>query len=90
MDWAAKLAQRYRYQRPHSIAHTAWLFLSVRRYEFERGRDGAHPTRESAAAWLDSVVRWMPENARYPIRLDVPDKPSGRARRSYVHQPGER
>ncbi|MCX4263397.1 MAG: SGNH/GDSL hydrolase family protein [Muribaculaceae bacterium] len=57
---------------------------------FERGRDGAHPTRESAAAWLDSVVRWMPENARYPIRLDVPDKPSGRARRSYVHQPGER
>lgn len=57
---------------------------------FERGRDGAHPTRESAAEWLDSIVRWMPANALHPIRLEIPDVPSARPRRTYVHQPGER
>ena len=57
---------------------------------FERGHDGAHPTRESAAEWLDSVVRWMPANALHPIRLDIPEVPSARPRRSYVHQPGEK
>lgn len=56
---------------------------------FDRAKDGAHPTRTSAAAWLDSVVRWMPENALYPIRLDVPEKASGRAKRIFVHQPNE-
>lgn len=57
---------------------------------FERSSDGAHPTRESAAEWLDSIVRWMPSNARHPIRLDLPEKLAARAHRSYVHQPGER
>lgn len=57
---------------------------------FERGHDGAHPTRESAAEWLDSVVRWMPANALHPIRLDMPEVPTARPTRSYVHQPGER
>ncbi len=56
---------------------------------FDRAKDGAHPTRTSAAAWLDSVVRWMPENALYPIRLDVPERASGRAKRIFVHQPNE-
>ena len=56
---------------------------------FERSKDGAHPTRKSAAAWMDSVVRWMPANARHPIRLDVPEKATGRAKRIFVHQPSE-
>ena len=56
---------------------------------FERGKDGAHPTRTSAAQWMDSVVRWMPAHHPHPIRLDVPDASSGRARRVFVHQPNE-
>lgn len=57
---------------------------------FERGADGAHPTPASASAWLDSIARWMPVNARYPIRLDVPTDSVGRPRRTFVHQPSER
>lgn len=56
---------------------------------FERAKDGAHPTRNSAAEWLDSVIRWMPANALHPIRLDVPEVQSGRAKRIFVHQPDE-
>ena len=57
--------------------------------KFERGKDGAHPTKESAAEWMDSVVRWMPAHSIHPIKLDMPTKKSDRAHRVFVHQPGE-
>ncbi len=57
---------------------------------FRRSKDGAHPTRESAAEWMDSVVRWMPAHHPHPIRLDLPEKTSGRAKRVFVHQPSEK
>lgn len=57
--------------------------------KFERGKDGAHPTKASAAEWMDSVVRWMPAHCAHPIRLDMPAKMSDRAHRVFVHQPGE-
>lgn len=57
--------------------------------EFERTADGAHPTRTSAALWVDSVMRWMPANARYPIRMDEPVIASARPRRVFVHKPSE-
>ncbi len=56
---------------------------------FERAKDGAHPTRSSAAAWLDSVIRWMPANALHPIRLEVPAVSTAKAKRIFVHQPSE-
>lgn len=56
---------------------------------FDRSKDGAHPTRTSAAAWMDSVARWMPANALHPIRMATPAKASGRAKRIFVHQPNE-
>lgn len=56
---------------------------------FVRTKDGAHPTRNSAAEWLDSVVRWMPANALYPIRLNIPEKNSGKAAQTFIHQPNE-
>ncbi len=58
--------------------------------QFERSKDGAHPTRPSAAAWLDSVMRWMPANALHPIRMARPEKGSAKAKRIFVHQPDER
>jgi hypothetical protein len=39
---------------------------------FERSSDGAHPTRASAARWLDSVIRWMPLYASHPIKMEPP------------------
>lgn len=56
---------------------------------FERSKDGAHPTRTSAAQWLDSVARWMPEHCAHPILMDTPQAASGRPRRIFVHQPNE-
>ena len=57
---------------------------------FERSKDGAHPTRESAAAWLDSVARWMPRHAKHPILMETPSEQSARAKRVFVHQPHEK
>ncbi len=57
---------------------------------FVRGKDGAHPTRESAAEWMDSVARWMPAHCLHPIRMDKPEKESGRPKRTFVHQPSEK
>lgn len=57
---------------------------------FERSKDGAHPTRSSAALWLDSVMRWMPDHALHPIRMNKPAKNTGRAKRIFVHQPNEK
>lgn len=55
--------------------------------EFDRTKDGAHPTRSSAAQWMDSIVRWMPRNAAHIIRLDLPQSQSARPDRVVVLQP---
>lgn len=57
--------------------------------EFDRSADGAHPTRASAALWMDSVARWMPAHSRHPIRMQTPEAQSGRPARVFVHQPNE-
>lgn len=54
---------------------------------FDRTKDGAHPTRTSAAAWMDSVIRWMPANASHLIRLNVPETQSARPNKIVVLQP---
>lgn len=68
---------------------TGQFFLSDG-MSFQRSADGAHPTRSSAAQWMDSVARWMPAHALHPIRMDYPDRTTGRPRRVFVHQPNER
>lgn len=57
---------------------------------FDRSKDGAHPTRSSAALWMDSVARWMPMHSNHPIRMAKPAKTSGRPKRIFVHQPNEK
>jgi hypothetical protein len=58
---------------------------------FARKKDGAHPTVESAAEWMDSVARWMPRHAAHPIAMKTPaDGTKARAKRIFVHQPNER
>ena len=41
--------------------------------EYDRYEDGAHPTKKSAAKWMDSVATWTMEESRYPILLEEPD-----------------
>lgn len=38
---------------------------------FKRKKDNIHPTRESSALWIDSIVRWLPKSA-HPFVADVP------------------
>ena len=54
---------------------------------FERQKDGAHPTHASAALWMDSIARWMPDHSAHPIRMDLPDNPKGRPAEVVVLQP---
>lgn len=64
------------------------FFLS-RDMHFERAKDGAHPTRESAVLWMDSIVRWMPDHIARPFRLDLPTKHTSRPKEVIVHQPAK-
>lgn len=54
--------------------------------QFDRQRDGAHPTRKSAAAWMDRVCRWIVTSSAHPIKLDVPAEASAHCR-TFVLQP---
>ena len=58
--------------------------------KFDRKKDGAHPTNESANLWMDSIARWMPLHGAHPILLDKPEKSRSRASRVFVHQPSEK
>lgn len=72
-----------------SVTSEGSFFLSDG-MDFERTADGAHPTRTSAALWVDSVMRWMPGNARSPIRMDFPEADASRPKRVFVHKPTEK
>lgn len=39
--------------------------------EFKRKADNIHPTRESSALWVDSIMRWIPSSA-HPFIVEVP------------------
>lgn len=55
---------------------------------FERGKDGAHPTAHSASQWMDSVARWMKHSCAHPIKMNLPPKgTSTRATKVSVLQP---
>ncbi len=58
--------------------------------KFERGKDGAHPTRESAAQWCDRVCRWIVAESAHPIRLDVPKKKYANSTKTDILQPNEK
>lgn len=57
--------------------------------KFERSRDGAHPTRPSAALWMDRVAKWIVDTSSRPIRLEYPGTGSGKASHIVVYQPAK-
>jgi hypothetical protein len=54
---------------------------------FDRAKDNVHPTRASAALWMDSVINWMAKNRNGEIRLAKPAKASGKADKTITLQP---
>lgn len=54
---------------------------------FERQKDGAHPTHQSAALWMDSIARWIPLHGAHPIKMDKPVVAKGRPASVTVLQP---
>lgn len=51
-------------------------FFRSQGMEFKRKKDNIHPTRESSAQWMDSIMRWMPKSA-HPILADLPSDSLG-------------
>lgn len=45
--------------------------------EFKRKADHIHPTRESSAYWIDSIMRWLPKSS-HPFVADVPSDSIGK------------
>ena len=46
-------------------------FFRTEGMSFKRRKDGIHPTKESSALWMDSVIRLMPKSA-HPILMNLP------------------
>jgi len=57
--------------------------------KFDRRKDGAHPTAASASLWMDSIVRWIPENHPHPILFKEATENKSRPKRIFVHSPQE-
>ena len=66
---------------------TAGTYFMSDGMHFDRAKDGAHPTRSSAALWMDSVARWMKHNCSHPIKMEKPAPGLSRARSVTVLQP---
>ena len=40
--------------------------------KMDRTKDGAHPTRNAARSWVDTVASWIVNESKYPIKLNKP------------------
>lgn len=40
---------------------------------FKRGKDGAHPVRESGYMWMDSIARFIMYESQYRVLMNAPD-----------------
>lgn len=50
---------------------------------FKRKKDKIHPTRESSALWIDSIMRWMPKS-RHPILSEIPSDTLGKVNTNVI------
>lgn len=51
--------------------------------QFKRKADHIHPTRQSSAMWIDSIMRWMPKSA-HPILAQAPPDSMGKVKTHVV------
>jgi lysophospholipase L1-like esterase len=49
-------------------------FFHSQRLQYERAKDGAHPTSASASKWMDSIAVWMNDSINYRISMRFPQQ----------------
>lgn len=49
-------------------------YFESKKLKYNRYKDGAHPTRESAAMWMDSIAVFLQNDALTPIEMTPPEK----------------
>lgn len=49
----------------------AGSFFRSEGMDFKRKKDNIHPTRESSALWVDSIMRWLPKS-NHPFVAEIP------------------
>ncbi len=54
---------------------------------YERTKDGAHPKRESAYKWMDSIAVFMQNKAAYKVLMTPPDTLYGKVPPTVILQP---
>ncbi len=48
-------------------------YFPSKNLKYRRTKDGAHPTYESAAVWMDSIASWLCNYSKYPIKMEKPE-----------------
>ena len=56
---------------------------------FVRAKDGAHPTRKSAAEWCDRICNWIMTKSAHPIRMNTPSIEKGKCKVIMYRPPGK-
>lgn len=49
-------------------------YFESKRLKFQRKKDGAHPVKESAYAWMDNIAAFLSNNAAHRVRMERPGK----------------
>ncbi len=62
-------------------------FFRSAELEFERKKDGIHPTLRSSQRWMDAVARFVVEQSSVPIRFETPAKVAAARPRVRVYPP---
>lgn len=53
--------------------------------EFDRKKDGIHPTRAASVVWIDSIARWIPKSS-HPILLNIPPDSIGHVNPNVIYK----
>ena len=63
-------------------------FFDSRELELDRAEDNMHPTRSSAALWMDTIAVWLSSSkARHPLKMDRPTQSRRRVYHQYMLRP---
>jgi hypothetical protein len=62
-------------------------YFPSKNLNYKRSKDGAHPTHESAAVWMDSIATWVMRDSYRPIKLEKPLKKNPKSGNVTILQP---
>ena len=62
-------------------------FFPSKNLNYQRSKDGAHPTHASASIWMDSIAVWVMNKSLKPIMLKKPLTKSNKSPNTTILQP---